>query len=554
MKKYKSILLSGLCILTIAAGVASCSDNIDIAPAGIITSDTYFTSVSDYDNALNGVYATLNSGNLSLWMDAVTDDGLVTHSWNRGYDFGRGFGNASSAFPQNKWDNDYISIQRANNIITNIDKYAWSKGENDPDRLRVLGEASVLRDYFYLDLVGIFGNILFYTANPATTEEAHQMTQSTPKEVFDFIIDDLGKIIPGLPDKPESKSKVGKAAGRLLRARAAAYAAGYLNGKSYWKVVLSETEELLKDSPKLASNYASLFTMNCKDLDEVIFVKSYSVDQKNSWGDWYNQSIGGYCVTTPCKALVDAYEYLGGKKIENRPYLNKDPRLYANIYVPGMKLRGKYYNTIPNNVEEHDGNTYFKKSGDYGDLQDAPVSVGDVENEGGGGEWNKTPTGFSWKKYFTESETWSTYNDYVVFRYAEAYLLRAEALVETGGDANEAERLVKVVRDRACNTNDIDLAVNNIYNGSLRDLIRNEERVEFADEGHRFFDIRRWGILLNVMNKPIQGIEYRDESGKIVIYEPAKREAYTQKDFYWPIPQAEMDLSTGSLKQNDGWE
>ena len=554
MKTYKNILLMGFCSLTIGLGMSSCADNIDIDPAGIITADKYFTSVSDYDNSLNAVYNKLNYDNIDLWMDGVTDNGLVTHSWNRGYDIGRGIGTTSSSFPQNKWDNDYNSVQLANNIVNNLDKFQWSGGKQNPDRLRILGEASTLRDYFYLELVGIFGNIQFYTENPATVAAARQLQQVEPKTVYDFIIKDLGEVIPGLPDVPSGKSKIGKAAARLLRARAAAYAAGYLKDNSYWNIVLSETQELLNNAPALATNYGDLFKSGCEKLDEVILVKSYSDDSKNSFGNWYNQSIGGFCVTTPCKALVDAYEYLGGNKNEKRPYANKDPRLYESIYVPGMKLRNKYFNTIPDNVVEKNGAFYFDPTKDYGDLQDAPVSVGDVKNEGGGGEWNKTPTGFTWKKYFDEEETWSTTNDYVVFRYAEAYLLRAEALVETGGDLNEVKRLLQVIRDRAHNTNTVDWALQHFYNGSLRDMVRNERRIEFADESVRFFDIRRWNILLDVMNKPIQGIEYHDGAGKLVVYEPAKREKYTARDFYWPIPQAEMDLSMGNMKQNDGWK
>ncbi|MFS9669277.1 RagB/SusD family nutrient uptake outer membrane protein, partial [Klebsiella pneumoniae] len=85
-------------------------------------------------------------------------------------------------------------------------------------------------------------------------------------------------------------------------------------------------------------------------------------------------------------------------------------------------------------------------------------------------------------------ETWTTYNSFIIFRYAEAYLLRAEALVETGGSTDEAKSLIKVIRDRAGNTNDIDKMVAEHYNGSLRDLIRNERRVELAQEGLRFAD------------------------------------------------------------------
>ena len=179
-----------------------------------------------------------------------------------------------------------------------------------------------------------------------------------------------------------------------------------------------------------------------------------------------------------------------------------------------------------------------------------------VLGEPGGGEWNKTLSGFTYKKYFSEPDTWTTYNSYIVFRYAEAYLLRAEALVETGGSSNEAKSMLKVIRDRAGNTNSIDEVVEHLYGGNLLELIRNERRVEFAQEGLRLFDIRRWGILLDVMNAPIQGIEYRDFSSgtpEKKIYIPAEREPYTVRDYWWPIPQAEIDLIPELITQNDGW-
>lgn len=170
--------MSGVGLLTLLVGLAGCSNNIDIDPAGVITGDGYFTSVSDYDNALNSVYNRININNLPLWLDAVTDNGLTTHSWNRGYDIGRGNGNSSSSFVSAKWNTDYTTVAMATNIVNNIDKYSWPGGDNDPDRLRVLGEASTMRDYYYLDLVATYGNILFYTTNPATVADAQQMTQS----------------------------------------------------------------------------------------------------------------------------------------------------------------------------------------------------------------------------------------------------------------------------------------------------------------------------------------------------------------------------------------
>lgn len=554
MKTYKKWLLCGLSFLSIGL-MGSCNSNIDLEPEGIITADGYFTSEEDFEKALAALYTRLNVNSYDLWLDGVTDNGLVTHSWNRGYDLGRGLGNTSSAFPQDKWDNGYVSVQRANNVINNIDTYEWPGGQTDATRNQVLGEARTLRAYFYLDLVSIFGHIMFYTENPSTVEESETVEQvDDPKEVFDFILDDLEEAIAGLPDEAENKSKIGKPAARLLRARAAAYAAGYLQDDSYYQITLDETAELIASAPALA-DFDQLFVTGCEDLDEVILVRSYSLDATNDWGNWYNQSIGGYCVTTPVKALADAFEYIG-ERDEAMPYVNKDPRFYQTIYAPGMELRGKYFNTIPNNVVEVDGKTYFDPDKDYGSLQDLEVCVGDVLSEGGGGEWNKTPTGLAWKKYFQEEETWTTYNSFIIFRYAEAYLLRAEALVETGGSTDEAKEMLKVIRDRAGNTNDIDEVVANLYGGSLLELVRNERRVELAQEGLRFFDIRRWNILLDVMNEPIEGVEYRDYTSGTPVHTvlvPAERVEYTEKDFWWPIPQAEIDLNEGRIVQNEGW-
>lgn len=555
METYNRNNIFHLLMICFACLMSACNSNIDLEPKGIITADGFFASPEDFEKALNGVYTRINTGSCYQWLDATTDDALVTHSWNAGYQLGRGIANSTSPFPANKWSQNYVAIQRANNIINNIDTYKWPDEASDITRNKILGEARTLRAFFYLDQVCLFGRIMFYEINPATVLESENIPQiEDPKIVFDFILKELEEAIIGLPEKSENKSKIGQAAARLLRARAAAYAAGYLNDKSYFKITLAETAELLKSAPKLG-DYDSLFKLGNENIEEVILVKSYSPDARHRWGDWYNNSIGGYCVTTPVKALVDAYEYIIPKN-PTMPYVGKDPRFYSTIYAPGMLLRDKYYNTIPDNTVEKDGKIYFDPSKDYGALQEYEVSYGDVLGEPGGGEWNKTTTGFTYKKYNSEPDTWFTYNSYIVFRFAEAYLLRAEALVETGGNESEVKSLLKILRDRAGNTNDIDEVLKTNYNNNLLNMVRNERRIELAQEGLRLFDIRRWKILLDVMNKPIEGIEYRDFSGTTPIwkkYIPAERESLTARDYWWPIPQSEIDLNKGRITQNKDW-
>ena len=551
--KFQNIIICPVIFLMLI--LSGCRDNIYLDPEGIITADSYFTTPEDYEKALNALYSRFNYDNYDMWMDGTTDNALVTHSWNRGYDLGRGIGTTFSSFPSDKWNEGYVSVQRANNVISNIDSYEWPGGDKNEARNQVLAEARTMRAYFYLELVCLFGRIQFYLENPPTVEESKKIEQvEDPKIVFDFILKELGESIDALPETPANKSKIGVAAARLLRARAAAYAAGYLNDKSYFNVTLSETKELL-DMPHSLGDYDQLFTYGNTALSEVILVRQYTQDKKNSWGNWYNNSIGGYCVTSPVKALVDAYEYLSAP-VANMPYTNKEPRFYASVYAPGAVIRGKYYNTVPANVVEKDGKVFFDPAKDYGSLQDKEVLTGDVLGETGGGEWNKTPTGLTFRKYNTEPETWNTFNPYIIFRFAEAYLLRAEALAETGGDETEARSLIQTIRDRAGNTNDMDDMILSQY-GSLLNLIRNERRVELAQEGLRIYDIRRWKILTDVMNKPAQGVEYRVFGGATpqnTVYNVVPERTFTAKDYWWPIPQAEIDLNKGRITQNEGWD
>lgn len=532
----------------------ACYKNIHLEPDGLITEGAVFSSLANYEKALTAVYIRLNDGTHLQWLDGVSDDGLVTHEWNAGYHLGRGTASSFEGFSSSRWSSGYVSVQRANNLVCNIDRFAWPGGAANPDRTRVLAEARTLRAYFYLNLVSYFGRIQFYETNPTDVQASKGIPQvQDPKVVFDYVLKELEAAISDLPVVAVNKSKLNKDAARLLRARAAAYAAGYLSDKAYFAITLAETAELMKTIPELGS-YPALFTSGNESLDEVILVRTYSIDQRNGWGSWYNNSIGGYCVTTPIKALVDAYEYIA-PPVLHQPYTNKDPRFDASIYAPGSMLRQKYYNTIPFNTVEEGGKTYFDSKKDYGNLNDKEVWVGDVKGEPGGGEWNKTPTGFSYKKYFTALTTWSTYNSFVMFRYAEALLLRAEALAELGGQDAEAKELIRKIRARAGNTNDMDKMIATQY-GTLLELIRNERRVELAQEGLRLFDIRRWKLVEKNMSKPAEGISFRKLKGGVLTdttYQVVSVRKFSARDAWWPIPQTEIDLNKGRITQNKDW-
>ncbi|HAF33154.1 MAG TPA: RagB/SusD family nutrient uptake outer membrane protein, partial [Sphingobacterium sp.] len=104
-----------------------------------------------------------------------------------------------------------------------------------------------------------------------------------------------------------------------------------------------------------------------------------------------------------------------------------------------------------------------------------------------------------------------------------------------------------------------------VYSGQskLRELVRRELRVEFAGEGRRRFDIIRWGIAKDVMNGPVNGALSKGtvdpKTGKVTYtsltdrFFSENRSFKAGKNELWPIPQAVIDNSKGTLKQNVGY-
>lgn len=575
-------------IISSALLLFSCADNINLSSDGIITEQSFFKSPNDYRLALNGVYAGINcyedgAAWTELWIEATTDNAINTHSWNPSYQYARGIANTQSPYFSAKWREKYRYIQRCNTIIQNIDVYNWSANGQDKEKEQVLAEARIMRALYYLELGTFYGRPVMITETPNSENVFTTGKQAeNPEEVFKFCYTEISQCINSLPERPEIKSYIGEAAGRMLLARTASMLAGYTGEKKYWNDVLEQTERILNMGYSLEPKFDNLFALGNEQSNEVIFVHEYNSENFHRWGDWYPQSLGGNSVTVPTKALVDAFEYIEEPTL-NLPYEKKDPRFYSTIIAPGCKIfrtsdeynNQVYYNTIPGNTiettitistGEQVTEWRFAPEGDYKDYQDCPVIKGDVIGEGFGSVWNITPTGFNFRKYMLDqADIWNTYNNYVIVRLAEAYLLRAEALVETGGNIEEVKRLLTEVRERGGNFTPVETALVNFYNGSWLEFVRNERRVELAQEGFRPYDIRRWGIFEEVMSKPVQGVTYRifrDEEGnmlpipeeKTVEVVDAKARKVTATYFYWAIPQNEMDIKGVKIEQNPVWK
>lgn len=269
---------------------------------------------------------------------------------------------------------------------------------------------------------------------------------------------------------------------------------------------------------------------------------AYSLEQAQ-----FPPSLYGSGQINPTQNLVDAFPMANGYPIDSpeagyndqNPYANRDPRLALYIVVNGtvMGTDGKTIDTSVDNTSNNDG---LNKENGY-----------------------STRTGYYLRKHLREdvylSSTTTTGQPHYSprIRYTEIYLNYAEAANEawgptgTGLHGYSAYDVIKAIRQRAgikdASGNDPYLESVKNDQAKMRDLIRNERRLELCFEGFRFWDLRRWNMDLN---EPAKGI--RISGGTYQVFNVESR---TYNDFmrFGPIPYSEV-VKFDALEQNKGWD
>ncbi|MEN7548005.1 RagB/SusD family nutrient uptake outer membrane protein [Rapidithrix thailandica] len=518
--------------------LSACQDDfLDRTPGDQISSEIFFTQEKDFLFALNAVYDALD-GEALLWYESWTDNAKTNHSWNPGFYMARGSGDASDGFVASQWGRYFSAIQGANRIINNIDK----PEHFDPDvKAEVLGQAKFLRAYFYHEVTMLFGNVPLLLES-ITPEEAKEVSKTSQTEILSFLARELSEAEAMLPVSysDTEKGRATKGAALALKARILLFNHNYAEAAEAAEAVINlNTYELYPDYFKLFTSYEAEYS------NENVFDAQYNgEDNVDNWitQNWAAQSGGGWSVTTPTRSLVDAYECTDGLPIDKsplydweNPYENRDPRLAMSILYPGREWLGGVYNTVP-------GATYPGKD----------VVNGDALGDGYGQEWNKTKTGYNWLKNLRLEDlgtdnVWDGAGNVYLIRYAEVLLTYAEAKIEAGSIDASVLEAINTVRDRAGMP-----AVTTTDQAALREIVRRERRVELAFEGLRLFDIRRWKVAEEVLNTKVFGIYYvNTESGERDSLFVEERSFNKERDYLWPIPQEEIDVS--GIEQNPGW-
>jgi hypothetical protein len=560
MKKILTILLS-------ASILVSCSDDFtEIDPVGSL-SDAALQNATGVDLLLTGAYSVLDgirnggpgadwtkSGD-NWWLDTISDDAhkgstdgdqadllaIELFTWD-----------TTNPYFEGRWQALFAGVNRANAVIDLINN------SEDPSSFAVeLAQARFLRGHYNFELQRMWVNVPYISDENYAASEFNQ-PNSGP--IWSQIEADFSAAANNLPT---SRGGAYSEPGRPLASAARAYLGRAQLYQGKWSEALSSLESVISSGDyALNPDYSANFRSSGENSTEAIFSIQFASDggqsPQGNRGGTLNHPIGsmtgGMCCGfyQPTIDLGNAFQTnANGLPLSNwattdiasdygiyetEPFTMHtgplDPRIDYTIGRRGIDLNGFGPMTGKDNIRA----SFTDISGPYVNKKNL-YTAGDDANRGTGG-WGEQRTGIN----------------YHILRYADVLLMAAEAAVETG--ALETGRgYVNQVRARAKNGPRADSQPNYVidtYNsawtdqGAARTAVRHERRVELAMEGHRLFDLRRWGTMVDDLNA------YIANEGRTIANFAAKANPVSAKHMALPIPLNAIDSSQGALTQNPG--
>lgn len=597
LSKYK---IGGVVLgLALSIGLTSCDDMFKPAIENHLGFEYMYDHPDYADGLLGNAYTRLPNGSYSF-NDVATDD-AVSNDATDPYRKMTGVDSwTSSNNPVETWRNCRAAIQYINLFLANVDKVNWNSDEvvRAMYEQRYIGEAKGLRAIFMYYLLRAHGgfangtllgvpNILeptdvssdfnslevrasYADCMKQLIADAEEAVRVLPVDYKDtdnetMTVNCLGKsytVTKATYNRVLGTNFAGRLSGRIARAVLAqatlmaaspAFASGsgvtYEQAAQYAKAVLDLNGGISGIDTNGLEWYAD---PNMKDLTaaecpkEVLW-RTEKSENNDLETKYYPPSIYGQGRINPTQNLVDAFPAANGYPITDakseydpaNPYANRDPRLAKYIIYNGQTAGSgnAVINTQADNATNLDGlNKDVSKS---------------------------TRTGYYMKKLLRQdinldpTVNGKAYHYTARIRYTELYLDYAEAANEAygpkGGTGYSAYDVIKAIRERAGLGEfgeDPYLEECAQTREKMRELIRNERRIELCFEGFRFWDLRRWKANLTEEAKGMSITN--EEAGKKYTPISVETRNFKENAFYGPVPHDQI-LNFPSLVQNAGW-
>jgi len=578
-------------LLLLLSGISfSCKKYFDQVPDDRITIEEVFQKKAASEQYLANVYSYIKD-QANQWSDnpwtGNSDEIEVAWAKYNCYRLNIGSWSPTNGY-FDLWTAYYQGIRSASYFMNHIDgneEILRLDGQQRIDQYKA--EARFLRAFFYFSLMRQYGPVVLIGNEELPFDAATndlQFPRSTFDEAVNYVagqFDSAAMQLPVVAAEDRDWGRATKGAALAIKARLLLYAASPLyNGNTdYANFKNQDGTQLIsqaydKEKWKSAADAAkTVIDMNAYALytdaggDPVasyrgIFLEPWNNEtifarKGNDLGGWdvhcSPRAAGGWSGIGVTQEMVDAYAMKDGLPINRSPlyteagftdgiynmYVNREPRFYASVNYHGRKYRGGNI-TSERQLNFFNGGTDGKYEGTEDFTHTGYLVFKNVS----------TNTNRITNQYFSRP--------YVMARLGEVYLNYAEALNEYDYSAGmvEALKYLNLVRKRAgvpLYGDGADALAIPASQSEMRDAIRRERRVELAFETHRWFDVRRWKIVRDVM-KPVHGMNINGGNESDFFKRTEVADRFWRDAYVWfPIPQWEMDRAK-LVVQNPGWQ
>ncbi len=608
MKKY----ITGLKLFAILMLLLTAceSDILDKDPQDRYSDAVVWSDINLADTYLKDAYHSLRSPMREMMLSSVTDETFFIHEygsaiWLRGEISAGNTGpwGGNWRFEHTSWWL-YNAVQKLNVFLANIDNVVESYPDTERESVRrradvLKGEALFLRAFVYTQMARMYGGLPLITEPFRVGDDYLNIERSSFEETVNFIVDQCNQSAALLLSKDEMEmGRPNKGAALTLKSRILTFAAsdltadgsavnryvGYENpnrqalftaAKNAAKAVMDLNEFELADfgapdQEAVAEGYYDFFRQKTLAHPEIIWGKLFLRDVgARQWANRWNGPNGynAWGGNNPTQNFVDLYQMANGTDFwdhfdldgddlyqnvsdtygHESIYFNREPRFYGTMLYDSARWHQRYANLAeadPVGIYDRRTRRVIENGVEVSNRYGLDTRQGPVE------DWNGGYTGYLMKKMLDhESNTRDEWNDnvWIEMRYAEVLMDYAEACIGLG-EYDEAATYINMIRNRAGLPD---------FNGDIVEALRYERAIEFAFEDKRFYDIRRWKILEEVIT-PGLGVDIMQLTQDGVTTTTWRqihvhaRGPVVDKMYWIPIMQDEMNRAP-QLVQNPGY-